>query len=169
MPSARMAYTHADADANMCCCEGVRASATDALPSWTDDKISALAGYAGSKDVGPGGLVCYHGGQPHTVYEGLGDAQVVQITLRSSERRDHYVPMNERVEFKALLVDFFASLHDIPGAGYQFRNCIGIPGGMPWGPLFHLIADANINNVDLVKGVGDDPYKANTVKGGVCW
>ena len=132
-----------------------------ALP---DEQISALAGYAGSKDVGPGGLVCYHGGQAHTVYEGLGDAQVVQVTLRESERRDRYVPMNERVELKALLASFFASLRETPGAGYQFRNCIGIPGGMPWGPLYHLIVEANIHNVDLVKGDGDDAYEPNTVR-----
>jgi hypothetical protein len=129
-----------------------------------DEQISALAGYAGSKDVGPGGLVCYHGGQAHTVYEGLGDAQVVQVTLRESERRDRYVPMNERVELKALLASFFASLHETPSAGYQFRNCIGIPGGMPWGPLYHLIAEANIHKVDLVKGAGDDAYEPNTVR-----
>jgi len=107
--------------------------------------------------------VCYHGGQPHTVYEGLGDAQVVQVSLRSRESPAHFVPLNEQLEFKALLADFFASFRDTPGAGYQFRNCIGIPGGMPWGPLYRLVAEANINHVELVKGVGDDPYKANTV------
>ena len=44
-------------------------------------QVTALAGYAGSKEVGPGGLVCYHGGPSGSVYEGLGDCEVVQVAL----------------------------------------------------------------------------------------
>ncbi|MGB1593736.1 MAG: hypothetical protein ACPIOQ_13365, partial [Promethearchaeia archaeon] len=72
-------------------------------------KISALAGYAGAHAVGPGGLVCYYGAQPHTIYEGLGYAQVVQITLRAKERPDFYDLHQERNEFAMLLQAFFAA------------------------------------------------------------
>ena len=44
-------------------------------------QVTALAGYAGSTCVGPGGLVCYHGGPAGTVYEGLGDCEVVQVLV----------------------------------------------------------------------------------------
>ena len=45
----------------------------------TDALVTSLAGYAGSTRVGPRGLVCYHGGPAGTVYEGLGDCEVVQV------------------------------------------------------------------------------------------
>lgn len=123
-------------------------------------KISALAGYAGAHAVGPGGLVCYYGAQPHTIYEGLGYAQVVQITLRAKERPDFYDLHQERNEFANLLQAFFAAPNS-QQAGMQFRSCIGIPGGMA-SPLFAVVQEQNVG-LELVRGVGGDPMSFNTV------
>ena len=132
------------------------------MPYSPDDKISAVAGYAGAKRVGPGGLVCYIGAQVYTIYEGLGYAQVVQVTLRAKENPQFYDPQNEKNEFRALMDNFFAA-----GAattpGYQYRSCIGLPGGM-LSPLYRIVQQANVRNMNLVVGQGEDPAVANLVR-----
>ena len=117
--------------------------------------------------MGPGGLVCFHGAQPHTVYEGLGYAEVVQVTLQPRERPDEYNRLQASQEMAALMNDYFGSFRGggqrpTTNQGYQYRNCIGLPGGM-LSPLYNQILKANVHSMNLVKGKGDDPDLPNTV------
>lgn len=92
----------------------------------------------------PGGLVCYHGGPAGTVYEGLGQCEVVQVSLDGKDAA---------AEFRALLDSFFASFDstasgmqrpDPQDAGSQYRSAIGIPGGID-GPLMTQVVPAALS------------------------
>eukprot|EP00882_Tetradesmus_deserticola_P025245 GHRQ01027712.1.p1 GENE.GHRQ01027712.1~~GHRQ01027712.1.p1 ORF type:complete len:175 (+),score=80.37 GHRQ01027712.1:84-608(+) len=49
--------------------------------------ISALVGYAGGQKAGPDGKVCYYfNGDPRTIYERLGHAEVVQVALSQQQQ-----------------------------------------------------------------------------------
>ena len=154
--------------------------------------------------MGPGGKVCYYEGPPHTIYESLGYAEVVQVRVRRAEpttganpaalsMRDsfwakwqglpglpasrsenashpasptqqnlfHMVTPLEGRQFEALVADYFSSCCQHP-AMPKYRSCIGIPGGMT-GQLFPYIKRANVKNMKLVAGKGNDPDVANTV------
>ena len=112
------------------------------------------------------------------MYEGLGYAEVVQVTLKAKEKPEYFNVLNERNEFEALLKSYFGSFHSgsraAGGVGYQFRNCIGLPHGM-LSPLYSAVQAANTQGMALVKGKGDDPDAFNTVcernkseKSGMC-
>jgi len=130
------------------------------------DHITSLAGYAGSKQVGKGGLVCYYGAQPYTIYESLGYAQVVQVTVNPRERPQEHNQHQAAQEFEALINDYFASFHGGQHAtadqGAQFRNCIGLPGGTN-SVFYRIVEKANVNNMNLVRGQGNDQDAPNTV------
>mmetsp|Transcript_4870 Transcript_4870/g.7155 ORF Transcript_4870/g.7155 Transcript_4870/m.7155 type:complete len:291 (+) Transcript_4870:1-873(+) len=127
-----------------------------------DAHVTALAGYAGATALGPQGLVCYHGGPPGTLYETLGDCEVVQVALDKGA---------EVVQFKALLHSFFGSFvrnaavmlrPDPQDAGGAYRSAIGIPGGVD-GPLMPLIRDSNVDGMQLLAGKGGEEDQVNLV------
>eukprot|EP00878_Enallax_costatus_P014352 GHUV01015012.1.p2 GENE.GHUV01015012.1~~GHUV01015012.1.p2 ORF type:complete len:184 (+),score=61.47 GHUV01015012.1:115-666(+) len=48
--------------------------------------ISSLVGYAGGRQTGPDGKVCYYyNADPRTIYERLGHAEVVQVALSDEQ------------------------------------------------------------------------------------
>ena len=57
-----------------------------------------MVGYAGSKRVGPNGLVCYHNSEDADDYGTLGHAEAVQVVLDAGRETDQY---------KALIDNFF--------------------------------------------------------------
>ena len=73
----------------------------------------------------------------------------------------HMVTPLEGRQFEALVADYFSSCCQHP-AMPKYRSCIGIPGGMT-GQLFPYIKRANVKNMKLVAGKGNDPDVANTV------
>eukprot|EP00802_Teleaulax_amphioxeia_P018918 Tamp_19129.p1 GENE.Tamp_19129~~Tamp_19129.p1 ORF type:complete len:373 (+),score=63.46 Tamp_19129:49-1119(+) len=147
--------------------QGAYVAAERQMPfSRSVDHITSLAGYAGSKQVGKGGLVCYYGAQPYTIYESLGYAQVVQVTVNPRERPQEHNQHQAAQEFEALMNDYFASFHGGQHAtadqGAQFRNCIGLPGGTN-SVFYRIVEKANVNNMNLVRGQGNDQDAPNTV------
>ena len=114
--------------------------------------------------------MCNYEAQPYTIYEPLGYAQVVQVTLNPRERPDEINIMQCSLEFEALMNAYFASFHGgqhaTAGFGSQFRNCIGLPGGVN-SVLYRIVEKANVNKMNLVKGQGSsDPDAPNTVMWG---
>ncbi|WIA37212.1 hypothetical protein OEZ86_014164 [Tetradesmus obliquus] len=70
--------------------------------------ISALVGYAGGKATGPDGKVCYYyNGDPRTIYERLGHAEVVQVAL-SQQQQD------AQQEFQAFAGTYFKQFQQAP-------------------------------------------------------
>lgn len=131
----------------------------------TLEKITSLTGYAGSVRTSPKGYVCYHSwmGVKDSDYGHLGHAEVVQVQL-----------VNEttiaRKQFAALLKQYFEHGFqsvsngrlrlDPQDSGPEYRNQIGIPGGIN-GHLYDLIKEANVHNMQLIAGKGgpDDDTK----------
>jgi len=122
-----------------------------------DGDITALVGYAGGMETSTEGKVCYHNGPPGSDYHKLGYTETVQVTLD---------PTKEEVQFKALLDKFFShgfapnpsngkwGRLDPQDYGSAYRNNIGLPGGVN-GELYHVVEEANINEMPLVEGVGE--------------
>jgi len=92
--------------------------------------VTALAGYAGSTEVGPNGLVCYLGGPDGSVYDALGYAEAVQVELTED---------NAAEQLKALLAKYFGEFEmtqagmqrgDPQDTGSAYRSVLGLPGGL---------------------------------------
>ena len=110
--------------------------------------ITSVVGYAGSKNAGPGGHVCYDNGGP-TDYGDLGHCETVAVSLDLGK---------EKEQFGALVKDFFDSFTpteqgfarpdtppNLPFGGDQgpsYRSVVGLPGGIH-GPLFPILRAAN--------------------------
>lgn len=102
------------------------------------DTVTAVAGYAGSKRTGIGGLVCYHGAADDNDYGLLGMAEAVQVELSEGQ---------EVAQYTALVENFFQAYtqggRPDPGdQGSEYRSMVGLPGGVN-GTLFHIVVNAN--------------------------
>jgi len=139
----------------------------------SQETVTSLCGYAGGNgDVGSNDLVCYHhsGGNPGDVYSQLGHAEVVLVTLDGSlGSGDGMAPAGH--QFLAIAKDYFGSFHrtgagmarpDPGDQGAEYRNVVGIPGGLA-GPWFSLLEEANIHNMDLREGKGSDSDELGVV------
>jgi len=116
------------------------------------DAVTARVGYAGGAT--PSQRVCYYYSSPDTVYEKLGHAEVVQVSLRNeaaeSELREFaktYFSQFKRTPLGMMRLD----PQDV-GAGY--RNVIGLPGGIR-SPLMKIIQEENVYGMELVEGTGN--------------
>lgn len=123
-------------------------------------QITARTGYAGGKQEGKGGRVCYHNGSRAPDYAELGHAEVVNFSVPISKLR-------------AVAASYFddsvsngpAGRPDPQDEGAEYRSVIGLPGGNN-SPLFNDILKANGERMKLAVGQGDDPDTADT---GVVW
>lgn len=133
--------------------------AEKALGRVKPEEISSVVGYAGGKKAGPGNRVCYYYSDRDTVYESLGHAEVVQVNLSKAAS-------NERAkqEFKSFADAYFTQFRktrfgmlrlDPQDAGPGYRNVVGIPGGVK-SPLFEVLKEANVNNMELREGSGNE-------------
>jgi peptide methionine sulfoxide reductase MsrA len=123
----------------------------------TEDTVTAVVGYAGSKRVGPNqGLVCYHNdASTDDDYGTLGHAEAVQVALDSGK---------EEAQYNALIANFFvvgeAGGHrpDPGDMGPEYRSFIGLPGGVK-GSLYPVVVAANKaagNKITLMEGKGEE-------------
>lgn len=117
---------------------------------------SATVGYAGGRQVGPDGKVCYYYDNPLNLYERLGHAEVVKVDLSSDS--------DQVKQFRAFADKYFALFTKTPrgmmrldpqdsGAGY--RNVIGIPGGVQ-SKYMAVLQAANVNKMELREGKGNE-------------
>lgn len=122
------------------------------------DQVSAVVGYAGGKQQGPGGKVCYYYGPSNTVYEKLGHAEVVQLELQGG------APGQVEQQMRAFADTYFSQFVKTPfgmmrsdpmDAGPGYRNVVGIPGGTR-SSLFKAFAERNVNGMELREGGGND-------------
>lgn len=122
-----------------------------------DAQVTASVGYTGGNSTGPGGLVCYHGGPPGSLYEDLGYAEAVGVVLDEDKAT---------TQMKALMNKYFGEfrktaqgmqrLDPADGGAWSkgaYRNNIGIPGGVH-GPLMKVIRTANVHKMPLLEGRG---------------
>ena len=120
------------------------------------EEVTAVAGYAAGKI--PSDKVCYYyTPEKDTVYERLGHAEAVQVELRAK------TPEEKEQQFRSFADTYFKQFRKLPGgkmlrldpqdAGPGYRNVVGIPGGVG-GPLFKILQEANINNMELREGRG---------------
>ncbi|KAJ9520366.1 hypothetical protein QJQ45_030301 [Haematococcus lacustris] len=137
------------------------------------EQISAVVGYAGGRQTGPDGKVCYyladprlpaasrHGpdaASPQTVYEKLGHAEVVKVQLSPEAQQ-------QQQEFRRFADTYFKQFRrtadgrmqrlDPQDAGPGYRNVIGLPGGVS-SPLFPVLQAANVNGMELRAGSGNE-------------
>lgn len=117
-------------------------------------EATARVGYGGGNNqTGPYGLVCYHGGPAGTMYGDMGYAEAVEVLLDGGQAE---------AQLAALAEAYFAGgfvprgeghwfRQDPQDAGADYRNVIGIPGGVD-GPLYSIIVAKNVNNMPLKPG-----------------
>jgi len=126
------------------------------------EEITSLVGYAGSVRTSSDGYVCYHNfiGSSGSDYGHLGHAEVVQVELSNETT-------TTREQFTVLLQQYFEHGFqttsggrlrlDPQDYGAEYRNQIGIPGGVN-GSLYDLIEQANTPNMQLKAGKGGPEY-----------
>jgi len=121
------------------------------------ESITSIVGYAGGPKAGPDGSVCYYYSDPRTVYESLGHAEVVKVNIDGSASQD------TQTQFRMFADTYFSQFRqsnrgmqrlDPQDAGPAYRNVVGLPGGVK-SPLFKVLQEANVNNMDLREGTGN--------------
>lgn len=124
-----------------------------------DVQLSARAGYAGGNAGMKDGKVCYHNGARISDYGALGHAEVVKLNI----------PTSAFPTFVAEYCNLFSKEGFRPDQagdrGPEYRNLVGIPGGLK-SPLAKQLVDASVANgdkLDFAKGKGDDPDARATV------
>lgn len=128
------------------------------------EAVSAVVGYAGGRHSGPDGKICYYYGPGNTVYEKLGHAEVTQVELGSDGGS------SEQESMRAFADKYFEQFRKTPfgmmrldpqDAGPGYRNVIGISGGVS-SPLFKILQDRNVNNMELREGDGNSPKEGDS-------
>lgn len=118
--------------------------------------ITSLVGYAGGRFQAADGKVCYHG-LPGTDYSRMGHSEAVEVRL------DAMTGPVARAQLAALAhVYFHEGFQDHEGKrlrkdpqdmGPEYRNVIGLPGGMD-SELFDIIQEQNVFDMPLLRGQG---------------
>ena len=124
-----------------------------------DSDLTARAGYAGGNAGAKNGKVCYHNAGGVSDYGSLGHAEVVKLSI----------PISTFPQFVAEYCNLFSKEGYRPDQagdrGPEYRNLVGIPGGLQ-SPLAKQLVDASIQNgdkLDFAKGKGDDPDRRGLV------
>lgn len=120
----------------------------------SDDEITSIAGYAGSRLSGPDGQVCYYNDQNISYYAALGHGEVTQVDV------PHALVQEAFAVYFSAFVEYDVGLFGRPdyfdqGAGY--REQIGFPGGFRNGEVMALLREANVKNLTLLEGSGAEP------------
>lgn len=124
----------------------------------SDANVTSLVGYAGGRHQSTSGAVCYHG-FPHSDYGKLGHAEAMSISL------DSHTGSVARAQVSAIAKIYFEhGFNTVDGgkrqrldpqdAGKEYRNVLGLPGGMDNGELWPLFEAANLHGMPLVRGTG---------------
>lgn len=125
-----------------------------------DSAVTSLIGYAGGRYENPSGAVCYHG-LPHTDYSRLGHAEACSIQLDDVRggRAQSQVAALAQTYFEhgfQTLSDGRRQRLDPQDRGAEYRNVIGLPGGMDNQELWPIIEAANTHGMRLQRGaIGD--------------
>ena len=117
-----------------------------------DLQLTSLAGYAGGKAGSKNGKVCYHNALQVSDYASLGHAEVVRVKIPSQA-----FPEFCKVYFSLYTKDGYRP-DQWGDTGAEYRNVVGIPGGVS-SPLIKELIDvskANGDKLDFAKGRGDD-------------
>lgn len=124
-----------------------------------DADLTARAGYAGGNAGAKNGKVCYHNAGGVSDYGSLGHAEVVKLNI----------PSSAFPQFVAEYCNLFSKEGYRPDQagdrGPEYRNLVGIPGGLR-SPLAKQLVDSSIQNgdkLDFAKGKGDDPDRRGLV------
>jgi peptide methionine sulfoxide reductase MsrA len=125
--------------------------------------VTALVGYAGSMQQGPGGAVCYHGDIAKD-YSKMGHGEAVSVQLDYPAGEPIAPDATTHAQFQQVIAFFFEHGYSTvanglrqrldPGDyGGEYRSMIGIPGGVA-GPLYADVKAANKYNMTLQAGSG---------------
>lgn len=121
-------------------------------------EITSLVGYSGGRFKSTSGTVCYHG-LPGTDYSRLGHAEAVSVQL------DAITGSVAQEQLRALAEHYFEhgfntlddgrrQRLDPQDMGAEYRNMIGIPGGMDNSELWPIIQETNTYNMPVTRGKG---------------
>lgn len=118
-----------------------------------DDQLTARAGYAGGKAGALNGKVCYHNTLQISDYGKLGHAEVVRLRIPPSS-----FPAFAK-EYVALFSDKGYRPDQLGDTGLEYRNLVGMPGGVSsiYAKQLIEVSQANGDKLDFAKGKGDDP------------
>jgi peptide methionine sulfoxide reductase MsrA len=118
----------------------------------SDSEITARAGYAGGSAGAKNGKVCYHNALSISDYGALGHGEVVSVQI----------PPSKFPDFVAEYCNLFSEQGYRPDQagdrGLEYRNLVGIPGGVD-GSFTKQLIDASIKTGDklnFARGKGDD-------------
>jgi len=140
------------------------ASVEESVFGRAPEAVTALAGYAGSSRVGPHGLVCYHhGGEAGALYETLGHAEAIQVTLDANDTPQQLTAILNKFfsrEFQQTPQGMMRT--DPQDAGSAYRSMIGLPGGVN-SPLMQQVNAANVNGMAIKPGQGSDSDEINVI------
>lgn len=120
-----------------------------------DDTVTTLVGYAGGKQAGPKGEVCYHNVQFAPDYGMMGHTEVVNLAVPEGSIGDfakRYFDAADSTPF---------GRPDPQDFGSEYRSAIGIPGGMD-GKFFKEVESANAGRMKLLRGQGGDADTVGT-------
>jgi len=122
-----------------------------------DRNVTSLVGYGGGLFQSPSGTACYHG-LPDKDYSRLGHSEAVSISL------DEITGPTARKQVAALAALYFEHgfnsedskrrRQDPGDVGSEYRNVIGLPGGMSNAELWPLFQAANVYGMPLIRGTG---------------
>eukprot|EP00542_Grammatophora_oceanica_P021100 CAMPEP_0194033354 /NCGR_PEP_ID=MMETSP0009_2-20130614/6087_1 /TAXON_ID=210454 /ORGANISM="Grammatophora oceanica, Strain CCMP 410" /LENGTH=245 /DNA_ID=CAMNT_0038674041 /DNA_START=52 /DNA_END=789 /DNA_ORIENTATION=+ len=116
-----------------------------------DHTLTSKTGYAGGKNVGSEGRVCYHNFSGIADYGKLGHGEVVGMTL----------PDASIVDFSKVYFDLFnpttKNRVDPQDRGAEYRSLIGLPGGTKHTLYPDIEAAATEAGFTLREGSGNDP------------
>lgn len=118
-----------------------------------DGALTARAGYAGGTAGAKNGKVCYHNAAQISDYGSLGHAEVVQVTIPSSQFTNFVTEYCKLFNAQGYRPDQFQDV------GPEYRNLVGIPGGVD-GPYAKLLVEASQkagDKLDFARGKGNDP------------
>jgi peptide methionine sulfoxide reductase MsrA len=123
----------------------------------SDEQVTSLVGYGGGRFESASGTVCYHG-FPSSDYNKLGHAEAVSLTVDISNATRAAVQIEQiaRLYFEHgyKTVNGKRQRLDPQDMGAEYRNVIGLPGGMDnkaWWPIFEA---ANVYNMKTARGKG---------------
>ena len=119
----------------------------------SDSELTSRAGYAGGKAGAKDGKVCYHNAANISDYGSLGHGEVVRLSIPSSS-----FPEFAKEYFK-LFNDKGERADQYGDVGLEYRNLIGIPGGVK-SDFAKTLVEVSIKNgdkLDFSKGRGSDP------------
>jgi len=122
--------------------------------------LTSLTGYAGGKQLGDKGKVCYHNMRQIGDYGRLGHAEVVNMNIPESSLYDfakRYFELFVKYELPGVSIVDRADPQD---KGPEYRSLLGLPGGVH-SPLFPKIQEAAMDVLGdswkLVEGKGNEP------------